>query len=294
MAPERIRQPLPLGLRGAVLISIAMAGWWSWYTLGIGLDDLVPHGGGSRFAGDFFARALSPAFKAEADFIPPGAPPLLMNAFEAAGRTLVYAAAAMSLAVIMGIVLGFLASSAWWAEDPAGGRRWGATLFRRAVAPSIYFTTRVMIAVMRSIHEVLWAILFMTAMGRSELAAVLSIAIPYGGTLAKIFSEMVDESPRDAAQALRGAGASGTQVFVFGLVTRAFPDMIAYAFYRFECALRSAAILGFFGWETLGLYIRQSFKSLEFGEVWTYLYTLFGMVIFFDWWSGQLRRRLVS
>ena len=60
------------------------------------------------------------------------------------------------------------------------------------------------------------------------------------------------------------------------------PDLIAYAFYRFECVLRSSAVLGFFGFPTLGLYIRQSFDSTSYGEVWTYLYVLLALVIVFD------------
>ena len=114
------------------------------------------------------------------------------------------------------------------------------------------------------------------------------------GTLAKIFSEMIDETPRDAANALRGAGASPLQIFTFALVPRALPDMGAYAVYRFECALRSSAILGFFGFETLGLSIAQSFENAQFGEVWTYLYVLIALVALVEWWSGAIRRRIVA
>jgi len=58
------------------------------------------------------------------------------------------------------------------------------------------FVGSVVIAAMRSVHELLWAMLFLAAMGLSPATAVVAIAIPYGGTLAKIFSEMVDESPQ--------------------------------------------------------------------------------------------------
>ena len=68
-------------------------------------------------------------------------------------------------------------------------------------------------------------------------------------------------------------------MFVFGLLPRALPDMCAYAFYRFECAVRSSAVLGFFGFPTLGYSIAQSFENLHYGEVWTYLYMLMVLVI---------------
>jgi ABC-type phosphate/phosphonate transport system permease subunit len=122
----------------------------------------------------------------------------------------------------------------------------------------------------------------------------VAIAIPYGGTLAKIFSELIDEAPRDSAGALRELGASPAQQFVFGLVPRALPDMCAYAFYRFECAVRSSAVLGFFGFPTLGYSIAQAFENLHYREVWTYLYALIALVLLVELWSGSLRRRFVA
>ncbi len=114
----------------------------------------------------------------------------------------------------------------------------------------------------------------------------------YLGT--KVFSEMIDEAPRDAAYALRAAGASPAQVFLFGLVPRVFAELCSYSIYRFECGLRAATILGFFGIPTLGFYLGSAFDNLHYREVWTYLYALFALVIVFEWWSGRLRRELVS
>jgi phosphonate transport system permease protein len=272
-------------MRRLVLALIAAAGVASAWYLDLGPTGLWPGEGGFSVMGKFFARAFSPALYAEGGtdtFLP-------WQALEAARLTVVFAAAGMSLSLVLGLGLGLLASSAWWAGDPA--RRAGP--LRRAVAPAVYSAARVLIALMRSVHELLWALLFLCAFGLSNANAVLAIAIPYGGTLAKIFSEMIDEAPRDAAEALRATGASPVQVFAFGLLPRALPDMAAYSFYRFECALRSSAILGFFGLPTLGYYIKLSFDNLYYGEVWTYLYALFLLVVVVDWWSGALRRRVV-
>lgn len=247
--------------------------------------------GGLVIAGQFLARALSPALTYETD-VPPGTAPLLWKALAAAEATVTFAAAALSLALVGGFGLGLLASSAGWDGDPMRRpslRHWQSTL-----APALYGTTRVIIGVLRSMHELLWAVLLLAAFGLGNLTAVMAIAIPYAGILAKVFSEMLDEAPRDAAVALREAGASPLQAFLFGLFPRALPDMTAYAFYRFECAIRSSAVLGFFGFPTLGYYIAASFENLLYGEVWTYLYVLFGLVVLMDWWSGILRRRFVA
>ncbi len=292
MSPSREpRRAWPLGPRAGVFIAIAVLGVLAFIRLYDPERDQLPTAAHLRSLAAFFSRAVSPALAWESTEIPAGTPPLLLYAARGAILTVVYAAAAMSLSVVAGVVLGFLASSAWWAGDPAGGQSRLRTWMGRTVAPAIYGSTRLLIAVMRSVHELLWAVLFLAAIGLSDLAAVIAIAIPFSGTLAKVFSEMLDEAPRGSANALRGLGAAPAQVFLFGLLPRAIADMSSYAFYRFECALRASAIVGFFGFETLGLYIENSWSEAQYGQVWTFLYTMFVLVIAMEWWSSALRTR---
>lgn len=272
------------------ILTAALAAAWH---LGLDPRDLLPGEAGRRMVAEFFRHALTPALTYQAPSIPAGTQPLLVKALHAAWLTVVFAVAGMSLALVGGVGLGFLASTAWWADEAVTrGSRWRRWK-RRVLGPGVYAATRALIALMRSIHELLWAVLFLAALGRSDLTAVLAIAIPFAGTLAKVFSEMIDEAPRTPALRLRDAGASPMQVFLFGLLPPAVPDLAAYAFYRFECALRSSAIMGFFGFPTLGYNISASFENLYYGEVWTYLYTLVALVVTADIWSGAIRRRMV-
>jgi phosphonate transport system permease protein len=64
--------------------------------------------------------------------------------------------------------------------------------------------------------------------------------------------------------------------------------------YRFECALRASAVLGFFGLPTIGFYLSASFENLHYREVWTFLYALIVLVVITDCWSAAMRRRLVG
>lgn len=289
-APKR---PFFLGARGIVLVALGAAAIASWFLLDLSVGGLVPQRGGVRIVREFFAGALRPALAYESD-VPEGTPSILANTLAGARRTVVFATAGMSLAVVLGVVLGFLGSSAWWTGDPAGGATRASRFVRRFVWPGVWFVARTLIVGMRSVHELLWAVLFLAAFGLNTFGAVIAIAIPYGGTLAKIFSEMVDEAPRDAGLALRGIGARPTVVFFFGLLPRALPDMCAYTFYRFECAVRSSAVLGFFGFPTLGYAIAQSFENLHYREVWTYLYALMALVVLIEVWSGAVRSRFVA
>lgn len=306
MAPEgedlfRDRLPAAPGRLSAsawTLLSLALAAVLAAWHLELDPRRLIPGEGGRRVAMEFFSRALSPALTSEAPGLDGAAlRPLWLQALQAAHTTVIFAAAAMSLALVGGVLLGFMGCTAWWSLGSEGDAEPGRGPVPRSRwwwAPWLYGATRAFIALLRSIHELLWAVLFLAAFGLGHLTAVLAIALPYAGTLAKVFSEMVDEVPRETAHALRHAGASPLQVFCFALAPRALPDLAAYAFYRFECALRSSAILGFFGFPTLGYYLAASFENLYYGEVWTYLYTLFALVLLADVWSGFLRRRVVG
>jgi phosphonate transport system permease protein len=264
--------------RGTVLVSIIASGCLSAWYLGLSPDHLWPSSSGWQQVGRFAKAAFAPALYSESDL----ATSLLPQALEAALQTLAFALTATSLSLLAGGVLGVLASQRWW-------RMLGVP---RALGGVLYVCVRALIAFMRSIHEVLWALLLLAALGLNPAAAVLAIAVPYAGTLAKVLSEMLDEAPEDSADALALAGAPPLSVFAVGLLPRVLPDAGAYAFYRFECALRSAAVLGFFGFPTLGKRIYEATGELYFNEAWTYLYALIALIVMVEVWSAALRQRL--
>jgi len=291
LEPMHARRPLAasLGRRGALVLGGLALAAVAWFALGLTPAGLVPRGGGWRIARDLAAAAPRPALEAQGPDIP-GADPFLARVAAATLRTVVFAIAAMSLALVAGAVLGFLSSSAWWSSSLSA--RKPRVLGR--IAPAVQIAARVIAAAIRSVHELLWAVVFLAAFGLSTGAAVLALALPFAGTLAKVFSELFDEAPRTASAALEAAGAGPVGAFVVGALPRALPDVGAYAFYRFECAVRSAAILGFFGFETLGYEIKLSFDNLHYREVWTLLYALIALVLVLEAWSSSLRRRFVA
>ena len=292
MSAETLQQrPSSLSRRGRLLLAILTGALLSWLCLGLSLEDLVPREGGRSILALFMEGALNPALDYEATSVPEGTPPLLAKVADAALNTLLFAIAGMSLALVFGLVLGFLGSTSWWRADGAVSPLGRGPL--RQLMPLFYAGVRALIALMRSVHELLWAILFLAAFGLNNFSAVIAIAIPYGGTLAKVFSELLDECPKESARSLRAIGAGPLQVFLWGLLPRAIGDMSAYSFYRFECAVRSSAILGFFGYPTLGYFLRLSAENVHYREVWTYLYALIAIVIVLELWSTKLRVRMV-
>jgi phosphonate transport system permease protein len=281
-----------LGPHAQVIVAILLVGLWaSWY-LELSPKDAIPSSGGLKTAKEFFSAAFSPAVDYE-EAPPKGTEPLLTKVLKSMWQTVAIAATAVGLAFVGGLFLGFFASSAWWEDDPAGAANPFWRLIRNLVAPTVVWSTRLLCVLTRSIHELLWAILFLSVMRINATAAILAIAIPYTGVFAKVFSEIIDETPRDAAYAIRALGGSPAKVFLVGLLPRAMPDITAYACYRFECGLRSSAVMGFFGIPTIGAYLKDAFDELHYHVVWTYLWALILLIIVVDLWSGQMRRRLV-
>ncbi|MGX6443372.1 PhnE/PtxC family ABC transporter permease [Neobacillus sp. K501] len=211
-------------------------------------------------------------------------PDLSANTFmvglKASGITLAYAITGMSLAVVYAFIVGILASGVLTTEK-----------FSRTIS-KIFF--RGLLGFTRSIHELIWAWLFVAAIGLSPFAAIFALAIPYGGILGRIFADMLTDVPEQPILALRSAGASRLQTLIYGYLPLVWADMISYTMYRFECAIRSSAIMSFVGLGGLGFQIQLSLSDLKYNQVWTYVFFLIVIVILVDVWSKFVREGLTS
>jgi phosphonate transport system permease protein len=247
----------------AVVGSLVLAGW--------GRDAVVKPDGAS-LVGEFFAAALQP--RADAQF--------LALVGKETVTTLSYAVLGTALSLVLGVIGGVLTSQTWW-EAGAGRRR------RRGTAA--WMLARGVLVVPRGIHEVVWGLFFLVVFGLDPLVAVLAIGIPFGAVTAKVFSELLDETSRRPYAALRAAGAGKRAALLYGLLPPAMSDLLSYGFYRFECAIRSATILGLIGAGGLGFQIALSFQTLRYQEIWTLLYALILMSVAADFWSSVVRSR---
>ncbi len=252
------------------LLTLVLAGALIWSLAGVDWGGGIIHTGGGNALKDFFLALFPPELS----------PGFLKLALAASWQTVVHAVAGITLAVVIGLPFGVVASGSL--GNP--GRS------RLAIAVSIRFV----LAVMRAIHELVWAVLFVTAFGLSSLAVVLAIAIPYAGILGRIYSELLDDVPQGPLDGLRSSGASPARVLFYGRLPMVLTDMLGYSFYRFECAIRAAAIMSFVGIRGLGFEIQLSLNDLLFSEVWTLLLFLVGLVLLVDYWSTRVRRSFGS
>lgn len=208
-------------------------------------------------------------------------PEFLSLTLRAALITLAHAVCGTFLSLGVGMVAGTVTSQVWW-----------QAVFPRGNVLPLWWGGRLLLAFPRAIHEAIWGLFFVHLWGLDPLTAILAIAIPYSATVAKIFSEILDDTERQPLLALLNSGVPPLAAFCYGLIPPASSNLISYSFYRFECSLRSAAVLGIVGAGGLGYEMLLSFQSLRYPQLWTLFYAMALLNGTVDASSALLRRRL--
>ncbi|MCB0992936.1 MAG: ABC transporter permease subunit [Acidimicrobiales bacterium] len=247
-------------------VAIAMAAALVWATFEAGVGSEVLNGGGWPSFWRFWRAVISPELSVE----------FLRLTADAALTTLGFAVLGTALSLLLGAG-GALLTSELVAGTGAWQRWWRAVM----VIP-------------RAVHEVLWALLLIQVLGFDPLVAVIAIGVPFGAVTTKVFAETIDEADRAPYHALRACGAGRLSALAYGVLPNIAGELTSYAFYRFECAIRSAAVLGVIGAGGLGFQLDLSFESLRYREIWTLVAALMLLSGLADWWSARVRTSTVT
>jgi phosphonate transport system permease protein len=151
-----------------------------------------------------------------------------------------------------------------------------ATLFR-------WTPVRLMCAFIRAIHEIFWAFIFLHVVGLNPVCGVLAIAFPFTGIFAKVYAEIVQESDRRPLAGMPAASGRLSR-FIYATLPMIYADARHYTAYRFECALRSSAILGFIGLPTLGFHLETFFREGMYAEAAALLYGFYLLIASLRYW----------
>lgn len=200
-------------------------------------------------------------------------------------ETLAIATAGMTLALAIALPCAVLATRALSisALSRAGRPHWYAQALRWPI--------RSLLIILRSVPEIVWALLFVRAVGLGPTAGVLAIAITYAGMLGKVYAEIFESVDPLPARALLGAGGSRLQAFAYGVLPQATGEMLSYTVYRWECAIRASVVMGFVGAGGLGQQMDLSMRMFAGGEVASMLLTFLFLVLLADLLSQLLRQR---
>lgn len=157
----------------------------------------------------------------------------------------------------------------------------------------LVFLIRRFMDAMRAINEVVFALIFVVAVGLGPFAGVLALFVHTSGTLGKLFSEAIEAIEPGPVEGIRATGASKIQEIIFGVIPQVIPLWTSFTLYRFEANVRAASVLGIVGAGGIGVSLYQSFRAFKYGKVCAILIILISAVAIIDTISAKVRQRLI-
>ncbi|MBL0920193.1 MAG: ABC transporter permease [Hydrogenophaga sp.] len=199
-------------------------------------------------------------------------------------RTVAMATTGVALALVLAIPLTLVGTRVLSVSALSG---------RMAVLPAVVrHAVRWLLIVLRSVPELVWALVFVRVVGLGPTAGVLAIALTYAGMLGKVYSEILESGEPHATHTLLRNGSGRLQAFLYALLPANAAELTSYTVYRWECAIRSSVVLGFVGAGGLGQQLDNSMKMFNGGEVASMLLVFMVLVALADRTSAYLRKAL--
>jgi phosphonate transport system permease protein len=234
----------------------------------------------------FDQQSLSSAGRFLAGFFPPEhSADFLQLVAEATWQTVAIATAGLTLALLGAIPLTIVATEQLSISRIGTGRM-------SALSAAVRQLVRWLLVLLRSVPELVWALLFVRIVGLGPTAGVLAIALTYCGMLGKVYAEILESTESHATGILLRNGSGRLPALLYGALPEAASELVSYTIYRWECAIRGSVVMGFVGAGGLGQRMDESMKMLAGGEVSTMLIVFVALVACADMVSKLLRRRL--
>jgi phosphonate transport system permease protein len=225
---------------------------------------------------------------ADSGFFPPAtSSKMLVRYLWSILETLEMAVLALVISVAVAFPLSFLASRNTL-EIIFPGR----SPFLRVLRAFLYTSTRLFANLTRSINEVIWALLFVSAVGLGPMPGILALGLHTAGVLIKLFSEGIESVSNDPIEALSSTGAASPKVIRYAVIPQIAPYLVSMILYRLESDLRSATILGFTGAGGIGMLLFDKLKSYENRDVTVILILIVVTVALVDRASAWVRARV--
>jgi len=234
----------------------------------------------------FDDQSLAATGRFLAAFVPPAhSSEFLHLVAEAAWQTIAIATAGMTLALLGAIPMTLLVTERLSRSRIGTGR---ISLAGRSVRQ----LARWLLIVLRSVPELVWALLFVRIVGLGPTAGVLAIALTYCGMLGKVYAEILESADAQATAALLHNGSGRLAALFYGALPESASELVSYTVYRWECAIRGSVVMGFVGAGGLGQRMDESMKMLAGDEVATMLLVFVLLVACADGVSKFCRKRL--
>jgi phosphonate transport system permease protein len=239
-------------------VALAVLAWAAWDT---GADP-VRLARGLPWLFDFLRRMMPPD------------PTVLPAALAGAVTTVEIALLGTAAAAILALPLGFLSA-------------------RNVAARPVFYPARVALNFFRSVDTLVYALVFVAAVGLGPFPGVLAVVAYTTTSLAKLYSEAIEGIDRGPVDAITATGATRLQVLRFGVLPQVLPLFVSYVLYRLETNIRAATVLGLVGAGGIGFYLQTYLRMIDYRAASTVLLVTVAMVMVVDAVSSRLRDRLV-
>lgn len=281
MASTIPQKPRPAVLTWAMPGLLLALFIWSYLGVGGNLSELFGPEGRAGMA-DYVKRLYPPNLGGE----------FLLEVGRAALETLSISFMGTFIAALLGGALVFFASSNLMFSgilfEREGG--WGRA---RGFRMALFGLSRAILSILRSIPEIVLAMIFIFSVGLGPFAGVLALGLHTGGVLGKLFSEVVEDIDSRPLEALQATGASRLKILLYGVLPQVLPQFLSYVLYRWEVNIRTAAILGIVGAGGIGLKLHIAISLFLEDQLLTLIAVLFAMVTAVDYLSHAVRKRLI-
>lgn len=160
--------------------------------------------------------------------------------------------------------------------------------------PGVYHLARFVMSFFRAVPDIVFALIFVTAVGLGPFAGVLAIVCHNTGVMGKLWSEAMEEVDTGPVEALRTSGAGSLQIASHAVIPAVVPQLVGLLLYRFDVNVRSSLVLGLIGAGGIGFLINQSISLFRFDQMLTYILMILVIIVVVDVLSGLVRRRLAQ
>lgn len=216
----------------------------------------------------------------------------LGTVLRAAIQTIATAVASTVVSIILALPLGILATATLWNRGILISGDVGSLAYLTGAVASRL--SRALLGFFRAVPDLVWALLFVAAVGLGPLAGMLALTVAYTGMLGRVYGDVFEHVDPQPLEALQSTGATRLQIFLRGVWPQALPHLVAYSLYSFECCMRAAAVLGFVGAGGIGYEISVSMRLFDYRQVLTLLLVFIALLAVMDAASRFVRARLVN
>ncbi len=158
---------------------------------------------------------------------------------------------------------------------------------------STYLVGRMLMTVSRSVHEVVWGLIFVAAVGLGALAGVLAMAVRSIGFISKTVAEAIEDVNTGPVEAMRAVGANRFQVLMYGIVPQVLPVVIGNCIFEWDVNIRRSTIMGLVGAGGLGLALHRQMASYNYGGIATVIFVILLLIVFGELFSAWARKKVI-